>query len=65
MLSPHEFAALLLIAGGHDLRQLDPYDLDSLVEHQLLALEQMASGSGSFRLTADGDSIIRAVVKTH
>ena len=65
MLSPHEFATLLLIAGGPDLRELDPYDLASLVERELVALEQLASGSRSFRLTASGDSILRAVVKTH
>jgi hypothetical protein len=65
MLSPHEFATLLLVAGAPDLRQLDPYDLASLVERELVAPEQLASGSPSLRLTANGDSILRAVVKAH
>lgn len=61
MLSPHEFAALLLVANAPDLRELDPGDLSSLVDRQLVALEQMTSGSRSLRLTARGDSILKTI----
>ncbi len=64
MLSPHEFATLLLVAGAPDVGQLDPEDLASLVERELVAIEQLASGSRNFRLTANGDSMLRAVAKT-
>ena len=65
MLSPHEFSALLLVARASDLRELDPDDLASLVERQLIALEQLAPGSRCPRLTADGDSVLRTIAKRH
>ncbi|MGN6665428.1 MAG: hypothetical protein ACTHKH_00430 [Trinickia sp.] len=61
MLSPHEFATLLLVANAPDLHELDSDDLNCLVERQLVALEQLASGSRCLRLTTNGNSMLRAV----
>lgn len=63
MLSPHEFAALLLVADMPDPSELDPADLTSLVERQLVALESLVSGRQRFRLTTYGDTLLKAVSK--
>jgi hypothetical protein len=45
MLSSHEFATLMmLVEDAPDLVELDHAELDTLVEHQLVALEVLASG---------------------
>jgi hypothetical protein len=60
MLSPHEFAALLLIGGTREAADLDPDDLASLVERQLVALDQLVAGR-RLQLTEYGASVVRAV----
>lgn len=62
MLSPHEFAALLLVGGKRDLEELDRGDLASLVERQLVALDKLMSGR-QLHLTARGASIVKAVTR--
>ena len=61
MLSPHEFAALLLVTDTPNPSELDPVDIASLVERQLVALEELASGRHRFRLTTDGDMLVKTV----
>ncbi|BFG80062.1 hypothetical protein PTKU46_80960 [Paraburkholderia terrae] len=63
MLSPHEFATLMLVKAAPD--QIDPTreELDTLLEHQLVALEQLASGRQRPRLTSAGNSVLRALVR--
>ena len=65
MLSPHEFATLMLVAAAPEQIDLNREELDTLLERQLIALEQLASGARSPRLTRDGDSILRAVARQH
>lgn len=60
MLSPHEFAALLLVGNERDLDELDRADLASLVERQLIALERLSTGR-HLHLTDRGDLIVKAV----
>lgn len=63
MLSPHEFATLLLLEGAPDSVDLNSEDLAVLVERQLVALERLASGCQRLQLTADGQSILRAAAR--
>jgi hypothetical protein len=62
MLSPHEFAALLAVGDTRAMDELDRADLASLVERQLVALEELATGR-CVRLTERGDSIVKAVTR--
>jgi hypothetical protein len=63
MLSPHEFATLMLIKAAPDQIDVDREELDTLLERQLIALEQLASGHQRPRLTRDGDSVLQAVTR--
>ncbi|AUT75905.1 hypothetical protein PPGU19_091180 (plasmid) [Paraburkholderia sp. PGU19] len=63
MLSPHEFATLMLVKAAPDQIDLNREALDTLLEQQLVALEQLASGGQRFRLTRDGDSVLQAVAR--
>ena len=63
MLSPHEFATLMLVKDASDSIELDRAELDALLERQLVAPEKLASGGQRFRITFDGDSILQAVAR--
>jgi hypothetical protein len=65
MLSPHEFATLMLVKDSPDQIDLAREDLDALLERQLVALEQLASGRHRPRLTDDGDSLLQAMTREH
>ncbi|WP_213301780.1 hypothetical protein [Paraburkholderia sacchari] len=65
MLSPHEFATLMLVKAAPEQIDLNREELDTLMERQLVALEQLASGAQRPCLTHDGDSVLRAVVRKH
>ncbi|MBB4517494.1 hypothetical protein [Paraburkholderia fungorum] len=61
MLSPHEFATLMLVKDTPDPIELDHADLESLVEHQLVSLVELGSGRQAPRITIKGCSILEAV----
>jgi len=61
MLSPHEFATLMLVKSAPEQIDLNREELDTLLERQLIALEELASGTRRPHLTRDGDSVLRAV----
>jgi hypothetical protein len=61
MLSPHEFATLMLIKDAPDRVELGRAELDTLLERQLISLEDLASGRPRVHVTSDGDSILEAV----
>jgi hypothetical protein len=63
MLSPHEFATLMLIKHSPDQIELDRAELDALLERQLISLENLASGRARPRVTSDGDSILKAIAR--
>jgi hypothetical protein len=65
MLSPHEFATLMLVATAPEQIDLNREELDTLLERQLISLEQLSSGARRLFLTRDGDSILRAVARKH
>lgn len=64
MLSPHEFATLMLVKDSAD-RIADRDELDALLERQLVAMEQLAGGAVLPCVTQDGDSILRALTRIH
>jgi hypothetical protein len=61
MLSPHEFATLLLVKDAPNQVEMERDELDALLERQLVQLEKLASGLKQWRLTEIGDSAIRAI----
>ena len=63
MLSPHEFATLLLVKNAPDQLKLDHTELNTLLERQLVTLERLASGSKRPQLTTDGDFLLQAVAR--
>ena len=64
MLSPHEFATLMLVKDSAE-QIADRDELDALLEHQLVAMEQLAGGGVLPRVTQDGDSILRTLTRIH
>jgi len=65
MLSPHEFATLMLVKDATDQLEVDRADLDVLLERQLVSLERLASGRALPRLTHEGHSILKAARRIH
>ncbi|APR34592.1 MULTISPECIES: hypothetical protein [unclassified Paraburkholderia] len=61
MLSPHEFATLLLVKDAPNQVDMEREELDALLERQLVQLEQLASGRQQWRITESGDSALRAI----
>lgn len=63
MLSPHEFAALMLIGDAQEPNgaQLSPDTLAALVERQLVCLVPRTSGRVCLLLTRDGQSLLQRV----
>ncbi|MGN6648633.1 hypothetical protein [Trinickia sp.] len=61
MLSPHEFATLLLVKDAPNQVDMEREELDALLEQQLVQLESLGSGNQQWRLTESGDSAIRAI----
>ncbi len=61
MLSPHEFATLLLLKDAPNQLNMEREELDALLERQLVALEKLASGLEQWRLTETGAFALRAI----
>lgn len=64
MLSAHEFATLMLVKDASD-QIIDRHELDTLLERQLVAMEQLVNGAILPRVTAHGDSLLRALRRLH
>ncbi|MGY6258079.1 hypothetical protein ACXIVK_31920 [Paraburkholderia caledonica] len=65
MLSPHEFATLMLVKEAPDQADLNRADLDVLLEQQLVSLEQLTCGCQHLDLTVEGHSILKALTRNH
>jgi len=61
MLSPHEFATLMVVKATPDYLDLDRVELDALSERRLVWLERLASGARRPRITRSGDLVLKAV----
>jgi hypothetical protein len=55
MLSPHEFATLMLLK--------DAQDLEALLERQLITLEKLTSGQHRPLVTLNGHSVLKAAAR--
>jgi hypothetical protein len=60
MLSPHEFATLLLVKDAPDHNDMEPDELDALLEQQLVRLEGLGSGR-RYCVTESGDAALRSI----
>jgi hypothetical protein len=65
MLSPHEFATLMLVKDSPEQIDLTREELDTLLERQLVAMEQLASGIQRLWLTDEGDSLLQTIRREH
>jgi hypothetical protein len=63
VLSPHEFATLMLLKDAPDQIDLDHGDLVTLVEHQLVTLEKLTSGQRRPLVTINGHSVLKAAAR--
>jgi hypothetical protein len=63
MLSPHEFATLMLLKDAPDQSELDRADVEALLERQLITLEKPASGQRRPLITMNGDSVLKAAAR--
>ncbi len=60
MLSPHEFAVLLLVSDSAESCELDPADVEALIERKLIALECDGPGHSYARVTLQGHAFLKA-----
>jgi hypothetical protein len=58
MLSPHEFATLMLVHQAPDQLDMNRAELDALLERQLVMLEHCASGARRAYLTEEGRTFL-------
>jgi hypothetical protein len=61
MLSPHEFATLMLIKHAPDQIELDRAELDTLLQQRLISIESLPSGQPRPHVTNEGASVLLAV----
>ena len=60
MLSPHEFATLILIDSSAQQAEFDPQDLRALAELQLIKPGDRSPGIAKFRVTDGGRELLNA-----
>lgn len=61
MLSPHEFATLMLVREAPDQLDMNRSELDALLERQLVMLEHRATGTPRVHLTTRGQRYLDAL----
>jgi hypothetical protein len=60
VLSPHEFAVLLLVSDSAESCELDPADVDALIERKLVTLERDGPDRSYARVTLQGHAFLKA-----
>jgi|GEM_PF-600992 len=60
VLSPHEFAVLLLVNEGAEAADLDRADVEALIERQLVTLERRGPDRCYARVTLQGYVFLKA-----
>jgi len=60
VLSPHEFAVLLLVNDSVEPHELDSADVEALIEHKLVTLEGQGLDHIYARVTAQGRALLKA-----
>jgi len=61
MLTPHEFATLMLVRQAPDQLDMNRAEVDALLERQLVMLEHRASGARRVHLTGKGRTFLDAL----
>ncbi|UXU85408.1 hypothetical protein [Burkholderia sp. S-53] len=61
MLSPHEFATLMLVRQAPEQIDMNRAELDALLERQLVMLEHCAAGARRAYLTEKGETFLDAL----
>ncbi|MBB2926551.1 hypothetical protein [Paraburkholderia silvatlantica] len=61
MLSPHEFATLMLVRQAPDQLDMNRAELDALLERQLVMLEHCGKGARRAYLTGKGRTFLDAL----
>ncbi|WP_234775590.1 hypothetical protein [Paraburkholderia tropica] len=61
MLSPHEFATLMLVRQAPDQLDMNRAELDALLERQLVMLEHCGEGARRAYLTGKGKTFLDAL----
>jgi hypothetical protein len=61
MLTPHEFATLMLLHDAPDQIDMSRHELDALFERQLVTLEGSTQGDRRALVTTQGLSILEAL----
>ncbi|MGF6478615.1 hypothetical protein [Paraburkholderia sp. JPY419] len=61
MLSPHEFATLIVVRQAPDQLDMNRAELDALLERQLVMLEHCASGARRAYLSGKGRTFLDAL----
>ena len=61
MLSPHEFATLMLVRQAPDQLDMNRAELDALLERQLVMLEHCGEGARRAYLTGKGRTFLDAL----
>jgi len=60
VLSPHEFAVLLLVNDGAEPAELDRADVEALIERQLVTLERRGPDRCYAQVTLQGYAFLKA-----
>ena len=63
MLSPHEFTTLMLVKDAPDQIDADRAELHTLLKHQLVTFELLASGRRRPHVTPQGYALLKAVAR--
>jgi len=63
MLSPHEFATLMLVKHAPDQIGLGHADLDALLRRQLVALDEDPLNKSRHYVTHEGEAFLYAVAR--
>jgi hypothetical protein len=65
MLSPHEFATLMLIHSAPDQIDMTRFELDTLADCQLISLEPVSGAARRPALTPAGVHVLEAAARLH
>lgn len=64
MLSPHEFATLVLVSDSADATALDGADMEALLACQLITLERRGPNHSRAQVTIQGYAFLKALGHT-
>ncbi|MFP4895042.1 hypothetical protein [Paraburkholderia sp. EG304] len=63
MLSPHEFAVLMLVKASPECTDIEREEFNAVLGRQLVALESTPSGAHRPRVTNHGESLLQTLMR--